>query len=76
VIWQGRFHNTKPHLQHSCIGNFMQPVLNSFLRPFFVFGLFSPPPPPPLLFILKTSGWKEAFFVSYSFYVKPKNLKF
>ncbi len=35
VIWQGRIHNTKPHLQHSCIGNFMQPVLNSFLRPFF-----------------------------------------
>jgi hypothetical protein len=45
VIWQGRIHNTKPHLQHSCIGNFMQPVLNSFLRPFLVFGLYTPPPP-------------------------------
>ena len=37
MIWQGRIHNTEPHIQHSCIGNFMQPVLNSFLRPFFGF---------------------------------------
>ncbi len=26
VIWQGRFHNTKPHLRHTSIGTFMQPV--------------------------------------------------
>ncbi len=45
VIRQCRI--TKPYLQHSCIGNFMQPVLNSFLGPFLVFGLFSPPPPHP-----------------------------
>jgi hypothetical protein len=51
VIWQGRFHNIKPNLQHSCIGNFMQPVLNSFLRPFFGFWSFihTPPPPTPYL---------------------------
>jgi len=40
VIWQGWLDNTKPHLQHSCIGIFMQPVLNSFLRPFFGFWSF------------------------------------
>ena len=44
VIWQGCFHKTKPHLQHSCIGIFMQTVLNSLLRPLFlVFGLLYPP---------------------------------
>ena len=45
VIWQGMFHKTKSHLQHSCNGIFMQPVFKLFLRPFLVFGI-SPPPCP------------------------------
>ncbi len=26
MIWQGRFHNTKPHLRHCCIKSYSMPV--------------------------------------------------
>jgi hypothetical protein len=52
------------------IGNFMPPVLNSFLRPFLVFGLLYPPPPK------KKSSFvepKSSFVDLKSSFVNPKS---
>ncbi len=38
---------THPHLQHRDIGNFMPPVLKSFMRPFWFWVCYTPPPRPP-----------------------------
>jgi hypothetical protein len=38
--------NVPPHLQHRDNGNFISPVFNSFLRPFFGFWNVNPHPPP------------------------------